>query len=95
MKYSNQLSLFPSGIIAKLEMPLNIAQHNKDLTEKNLQNSTTESPPYLEVTATEASAKTYEDNLLAEKYVVDRHGFIMVGKVGMFVDENHGKPLWS
>ena len=35
------------------------------------------------------TAKTYEHNLLDEKYVVDRHRCDMAAEFGVFVDEDH------
>ena len=37
------------------------------------------------------TAKTYEHNLLEEKYVVDRHRCHMAAKFGVFVDEDQSK----
>ena len=37
------------------------------------------------------TAKTYEDNLLDEKYVVDRHRCHLAAMFGVFVDEDHRK----
>ena len=36
--------------------------------------------------------KTYEYNLLDEKYMVDRHRCHMASQFGVFVDEDHSKP---
>ena len=37
------------------------------------------------------TAKTYEHDLLDEKYVVDRHQCHMAAKFAVFVDEDHSK----
>ena len=37
------------------------------------------------------NAKTYEHNLLDEKYVVDTHRCHLAAKFGVFVDEDHRK----
>ena len=38
-----------------------------------------------------STAKTYEHNLLDEKYIVDRHRCHMAAKFVRFVDEDHNK----
>ena len=38
-----------------------------------------------------STAKTYENNLLDERYVVDRHRFHMAANFGVFVIEDHSK----
>ena len=38
-----------------------------------------------------STAKTYEHNLLDERYVVDRHRCYRAVKFGVFADEDHGK----
>ena len=38
-----------------------------------------------------STAKTYEHNLLDERYVVDRYRCHMAAKFGVFVDEDHSK----
>ena len=35
------------------------------------------------------SAKTYENNLLDERSVVERHRFHVAAKLGVLVDKNH------
>ena len=37
------------------------------------------------------SAKTYEHNLLNERYVIDRHRCHMVARFGVLVDEDYDK----
>ena len=40
-----------------------------------------------------STAKTYEHNMVDEKYVIDRHRCHMTAKFGVFVDEDNSKHV--